>query len=191
MAAERKPPKTKPCEGCGVLMIARQRFQGGRRDGHHPLGRFCSRACERLAYSVKRAALNSAKIEQECDACHRVLPVVAFYLQNIKTGLRVKRCRACCAERNAPANKAWWASIRREFLAAYGGKCACCGEGTQEFLSLDHINGDGSQHRKMTGSLTYLWLRKRGWPKDNYRLLCMNCNFARGRYGYCPHENGD
>jgi hypothetical protein len=33
----------------------------------------------------------------------------------------------------------------------------------------------------------YVWLRDNGWP-EGYRVLCHNCNSARGLYGYCPHE---
>jgi hypothetical protein len=31
------------------------------------------------------------------------------------------------------------------------------------------------------------WLRKNGFPKG-FRVLCHNCNFAHGHYGYCPHK---
>ena len=41
---------------------------------------------------------------------------------------------------------------------------------------------------KRNGTGFYAWLMKRGWPKDGYRLLCMNCNFSLGRCGYCPHQ---
>lgn len=76
-----------------------------------------------------------------------------------------------------------------EILAAYGGRCACCGETEPCFLSIDHIDGRGVEHRKtVEGWRLYTWLRQQGFPKDNFRLLCHNCNFSRGRYGNCPHE---
>ena len=88
--------------------------------------------------------------------------------------------------------------LRAEVLAAYGHACACpnCGEIRAEFLSIDHINGDGAAHRlelgkgnKLMGlARTYAWLKQNAFPKDRFRLLCHNCNFARGHYGYCPHE---
>lgn len=31
------------------------------------------------------------------------------------------------------------------------------------------------------------WLKKMGFPKDAFRLLCFNCNMGR-RLGPCPHE---
>jgi len=78
---------------------------------------------------------------------------------------------------------------RAAVLAHYGGTCACCGETTSEFLAIDHINGGGSRHRKevIRGSDQAAWLIKHGFP-DGFRLLCHNCNMARGYYGYCPHE---
>jgi hypothetical protein len=76
----------------------------------------------------------------------------------------------------------------------YGGnppKCACCGESHMEFLAIDHINGGGNKQRKqgLNGHTLYAWLIKNNYP-EGYRVLCHNCNLARGFYGYCPHEKG-
>lgn len=82
----------------------------------------------------------------------------------------------------------------REFkikvVEAYGGKCECCGETIVEFLTIDHINNDGALHRRKVGKgkRIYKDLLTLGCPKDNYRLLCFNCNIVRGFYGYCPHK---
>jgi hypothetical protein len=73
----------------------------------------------------------------------------------------------------------------------YGGYCACkgCGESHKEFLQIDHIDGSGAEHRKKVKTMNiYQWLKNKGYPRDNFRLLCGNCNWARGVYGYCPHE---
>lgn len=83
------------------------------------------------------------------------------------------------------------ARLRQEVLEHYGGKCACCGESENEFLAIDHINGGGNKQRKelkrAAGIAFYRWLRMNEYP-DGYRVLCHNCNCARGYYGYCPHE---
>jgi len=81
-------------------------------------------------------------------------------------------------------------ALRAEVLAAYGGKCACCGEAHPEFLGIDHMNGGGNRERGKSGgsNVFYVALKKAGFPKDRYRLLCHNCNLARGFYGYCPHK---
>jgi len=87
--------------------------------------------------------------------------------------------------------------IRQQFVNEYGKVCACCGESNIEFLTLDHVNGDGEAHRKFidptpkrgANSREVLRrLRREGWPKEGYRILCYNCNFSRGFYGYCPHK---
>lgn len=84
-------------------------------------------------------------------------------------------------------SQAWNRQLKLEVLLAYGGKCACCAETEPGFLTVDHISGGGRKERQTCGGNFYNWLRKRGWPKKGYRLLCMNCNFAIGRYGICPH----
>lgn len=82
---------------------------------------------------------------------------------------------------------------RRERLRvfeAYGGAlCACCGEDIFEFLTIDHVAGDGAEHRRSMGSKRdiYAWLRKNNFP-SGFRVLCMNCNFSLGYHGYCPHH---
>jgi hypothetical protein len=78
-----------------------------------------------------------------------------------------------------------------ELIEAYGGKCKCCGEERHEFLSIDHIKGGGRKHTEslgLHGAAFHAWLRKHGYPQEDYRLLCMNCNFAIGHSGYCPHQ---
>jgi hypothetical protein len=80
--------------------------------------------------------------------------------------------------------------LKRELLAAYGNWCECCGERHIEFLTLDHINGNGKAERAHhgQGKNFWHWLKKQGWPQGNYRILCMNCNFARRYRRPCPHE---
>lgn len=81
--------------------------------------------------------------------------------------------------------------LRLEFLEAYGNQCACCGEREEAFLTLEHKNRDGHAHRKEVGhtsSQVINDLKKRGWPKDNYEILCFNCNRAQWERGICPHR---
>ena len=81
-------------------------------------------------------------------------------------------------------------ALKAKIIIEYGGKCVCCGEIHHEFLTIDHTNGDGAQHRKALGKgrEIYMDLKRRGFPKDGYRLMCLNCNIALGFYGYCPHH---
>jgi coproporphyrinogen III oxidase len=81
------------------------------------------------------------------------------------------------------------AAMRDLVVDHYGGRCACCGEATREFLEIDHINGGGNKHRreiKCFGNKFYDWLIKNDFP-EGFQVLCSNCNMSKGRYGYCPH----
>lgn len=82
---------------------------------------------------------------------------------------------------------------KMDVLTHYGGtppQCACCGENHVEFLTIDHIDGDGAEHRRAigrgSGLATYRWLRNNGYPKG-FRVLCWNCNAALHMFGKCPH----
>ena len=81
-------------------------------------------------------------------------------------------------------------SRRMEVLQHYGGLCDCCGESKFEFLQIDHINGNGNKHRKemaIRGDNIYSWLKNNKYP-SGFRILCADCNFSIGMYGYCPHN---
>lgn len=84
----------------------------------------------------------------------------------------------------------------------YGGAhCYCCGVTELEFLTLDHIRGDGGSHRAEVaggasgrpargGDPYYRWLRRAGFPDDlGLRVACLNCNLsARNANGRCAHQ---
>ena len=79
---------------------------------------------------------------------------------------------------------------KEAILEAYGAHCSCCGESHFEFLSLDHINGGGTKHRRAKGTVAiYKEVIDRGFPNE-FRVLCLNCNLSLGFYGYCPHRAG-
>lgn len=86
--------------------------------------------------------------------------------------------------------------LKAEVLNAYGNRCSCanCTETRHEFMTVDHIVPVGSLPIEMrnkkarSGKSFYAWLKRNNYP-SGFRLLCMNCNFAVGHYGYCPHAN--
>lgn len=83
------------------------------------------------------------------------------------------------------------ARLKLKMFAALGQRCNCCGEVHPDFLSLDHINNDGAKHREQYNEQQiYREAERQGWPKDRYQVLCMNCNFAKGHFGECPHKTG-
>ena len=82
-------------------------------------------------------------------------------------------------------------------FSAYGGYvCACCGETEKDFMTIDHINNDGADHRRQmsglqrkgAGTHTYRWLEKNNFP-PGFQVLCMNCQFGKRMCGgVCPHQ---
>jgi hypothetical protein len=89
--------------------------------------------------------------------------------------------------------------LKQQVMDAYGGACACCGETELAFLTIDHINGDGAEHRRQIaaekntpwlqgGGNTYRWLRDHGFP-EGHQVMCANCNCGKHwNGGVCPHQ---
>lgn len=83
----------------------------------------------------------------------------ARYRERNRDEIRVKgrqyhrRTRGSARERHQES--------RLEALAAYGNKCACCGEDNLGFMTIDHVFDDGAEHRREVGSGTkfYKWLK--------------------------------
>ena len=71
----------------------------------------------------------------------------------------------------------------------YGKECVCCGEKELKFLSIDHINGNGTKHRKEIYRNINPWLVKNNYP-EGFQVLCFNCNWGRYKNnGICPHKD--
>lgn len=82
--------------------------------------------------------------------------------------------------------------LRDETFEAYGGyRCYCCGETEPEFLTIDHIDGNGEVHRNSGARRIDYWLRKHNYP-PGFRVACYNCNCSAGKTsnpdGKCPHQ---
>lgn len=96
-------------------------------------------------------------------------------------------------EWNRKRSRKYWADLRHSAILAYGGyECACCGETEPKFLTLDHVNNDGAQHRKEIGNRgagIFKWLRDNEYP-TGFQILCMNCNHGKAlNKGICPHKS--
>lgn len=104
-----------------------------------------------------------------------------------------RHCKTCAKSKNEelePARRIKALELKREVIAAYGGRCACCGEDRIEFLAIDHIFNDGAEDRRSngkSGGQFYRRLKRDGFPQGRLQVLCYNCNGAKGYYGYCPH----
>lgn len=144
--------------------------------------------------------LNKGK---ECDDCLRGRRERADITRKTRTSVGL--CSHCGIAPKLPTNnrcdgcekkhKVSHRRLKALTLAQYGSVCGCCGETDSRFLTIDHINSDGAQHRRelkaqniSSGESFYRWLRREGWP-TGYQTLCFNCNSGRQiNRGVCPHQ---
>jgi hypothetical protein len=131
-----------------------------------------------------------------CRKCDSEKPVGKFRIRYGRLGqLRIDNiCKSC-------RGRAEYSRLKLEMLEVFGWKCSCCGEDHPQFLSLEHIHGvapyflgprrNKAASRKQTSTYQLYRMAKRdGWDRTKYECLCMNCNFADGHYGACPHRSG-
>lgn len=127
----------------------------------------------------RRPKREAAHIAGICDICYKT-----------PTQQGRKACRPCLGHAN-DRSKARQARLRIEVICAYGGRCTCpsCPETNNKFLTLDHVDNDGNQHRSTSGaSHIWRWAKNNGFPKT-LRLMCANCNLGRSwNGGKCPHQ---
>jgi len=149
-----------------------------------------------------------------CTKCDEAKPLDEFYVQQRSHGpYRVSYCKTCACvwaratsarrskdsaymAKEAAKKRDLGKELRVEMVQAYGGACHCCGEDGHLFLTLDHIECSGNHvrsgsggHRGPGGIHLYNRLKKQGWPTDNLRLACWNCNCGRQyNAGICPHD---
>lgn len=129
---------------------------------------------------------------RRCKDCERERGK-KFYWNNIEKCRKMSlRYIAGHREESKRKNKEREDKNKDRVFQYYGGyKCACCGETIKKFLTIDHINGGGTKHRKIMGGggkFNYRWIIKNNFPKG-FQVLCMNCNFGKGQNnGICPHK---
>lgn len=134
---------------------------------------------------------------KQCRECKRTYPYTSeFFAQSLqhKYGLRA-RCRTCTNATAGVDARDYVRKLRLEVYTHYSNgipHCACCNETVLEFLSIDHINGQGGKDRKKYGNACNFLcsIRRRGFPKD-LQVLCHNCNQCKRVYGYCVHQPPD
>lgn len=121
------------------------------------------------------AAKKSRKDAGICTGCKR-LPATP----------NMTYCQPCLARR-----KSFREVTRSRVIAAYGGRCSCCGESDPNVLQLDHIKGGGNAHRRMIGDSGHglcRWAVAHAFPKDVLQLLCANCHMAKTQTGDCTYR---
>lgn len=183
------------CKHCGVEFSFPQR---------HLRRRFCSRACSGAWVKANAKPSGKATICPKCGSEKKrnhpyCMPCQVQYHRDRRSDPekreRYNRYGREYYARQKALGTAFYQKLRSACLAAYGGECACCGEGAMEFLAIDHVNGGGNAHRKSlspsggkgSSMAAMRWIRDNGYP-EGFRVLCHNCNFSYGAHGYCPHQ---
>lgn len=89
------------------------------------------------------------------------------------------------ADYNKAAGKKYRSKVKTAVLAEYGGCCLnpACKETDPACLTIDHVFDDGAEERKKLKTGLYAMLRRWGYPKDRYQLLCHNCQWRKRAYG--------
>jgi len=204
--ATKQKARTKYCTSCNTLQGRLWAQKHGKRIRHYVVCHQC-----RQPMSKRRSVFCSGKCQREqlrarvkntgCMHCHEKHPAEMFATTGYCNPCNNERKRQAWTRTSKAQRKAKqmrdakhpevYARSRKKFRLAvlkhYGGHCACCGEGEFEFLAIDHINGGGAAHRRTFKGPIERWLTKNNFPAG-FRVLCHNCNFALGRYGYCPHD---
>ena len=142
----------------------------------------------------------------KCRVCEGEFPLEMFAKDKRQSSGHRNICKKCARyyqrcwylknrTRLRDAEKERRKDYKRRIVDHYGGKCACCGEDRIEFMSVDHIEGGGNEHRRKVaggrgGTGFYQWIIRNNYP-EGLQILCENCNQSKGRYGYCPHEKNE
>ncbi len=191
-------------KACTRCREREQRYAAAKRKRVASTG-LCSRCVENPPMSGRRWCVSCAAYMQNAKDKHRSKPKPlgscnrTDCTNSAEAGRR--SCSSCrerersyeqrCKDRIAWNGRQTRRRLRVLVFDAYGGAvCACCGEDRYEFLTIDHIAGNGAEHRRKNVKAKndiYHWLKKEGFP-PGFRVLCMNCNFSLGYHGYCPHR---
>lgn len=150
--------------------------------------KYPTKSCGCLKESLRQGELI------RCRECGGNYDRSEFYVKHKKFDTRQTICKSCFRKKEKSRGLLYRAENKLKVLEAYGGKpprCACCGETRIPFLTVDHINNDGSAHRKQLGNKQiYRWLIRHNFP-SGFQVLCWNCNITKGMFGKCPHTEDD
>jgi hypothetical protein len=207
----------KVCSTCQEPKDREQGFYKNRRaaDGRANECKSCQH--DRNVQPSRRAALRESSAKSRASRASRTIKVCSrcqepkdrdrdFHKNRSTWDGRQSECKKCQYDRDVqrrklkprPYTSASAASsarhrtgLRVQVLGHYGERCACCG--STENLGIDHVNGDGQDHRfELTGrrraaastAQVYRWLIRNGFP-EGFQTLCLPCNASKAQTGWC------
>ena len=188
------------CPVCGKTFIKRSNQK------------YCSKDCKKIGYNQKEYHRNYYLLHKEeillRTKLHRINNLEEHKLYSKEYNLRPEtkeRQRLYRIEYKKTHPKrisTWYAKnkeicrekrkeARRKVLNHYSGippKCACCGEDTNQFLTIDHIDKTTVNPKYRASTKLFKWLIDNNYP-EGYQILCFNCNCGKQVNGdVCPHK---
>jgi hypothetical protein len=126
---------------------------------------------------------------KNCTKCGEPKELSAYYTNSRAKDGRTSACITCLrAEMDAYHQR-----CRALVFGHYGTSCACCGVTGK--LALDHVNGNGDEHRELLGlrgPAFYAYLVSRDFPAEcepdaefALQTLCTSCNRSKGPGDHC------
>ena len=92
------------------------------------------------------------KWRRMCNDCNNRESNLKYWEHPEKFRRRSLDCYKANRTHRIEQHKRYEQGVKDEVFNAYGGYvCVCCGETRRIFLTLDHINGGGTNHRKKVG----------------------------------------
>ena len=107
-----------------------------------------------------------------------LLVVRGLDLERDRLADRVRRHRERLRAKMGPANLVRARALRQAIIAALGGKCLHCGFEDWRALQVDHVNGFGRKDRARFANKSAFLLAIIS-NRDQYQLLCANCNWIK------------
>lgn len=127
-------------------------------------------------------------LSHRCRGCWSVYARQRRNADRAKAAERWRRWKKANPELRRAQKRRANERVRNIVLDHYGRICACCGSTNR--LQVDHVNGNGKQHRTEVGHgiAVYYSIINSGFP-DGFQTLCAPCNRSKasGRHCHIDH----
>lgn len=164
----------KICEHCGGTFA--KAVYGGKLEskGNFTSRKYCCRECSNLA---KR------KYERDYYQQHQE----DIRRQKRENMLRYRRANP---EKHRQLSRDAKAKLKGKVWEMYGHTCSACGFPDKRALSLDHVKNNGAKERRELGERGVYQRAIEAYRPDDYRILCMNCQFIKRHEAGRENQHG-
>jgi len=118
-------------------------------------------------------------LTSSCKECVRRQTILSYDKRREKALEYAKKYYTKNKKKQIERQKVARKKLVSEIFEMLGNKCKICDFNNKIALQVDHLNGNGYKHRKISGGgMTYY--RQIKSKIEDYQLLCANCNFIEG-----------